>query len=83
MGPGSLEEWPITQQRLLFDAMDGLDRQIGVKLTDSFLMVPVKSISGIRFPSKNRFESCQLCPRKNCIGRRAPYDQDLYEKRFA
>jgi len=83
MGPGSLEDWPITQQRLLFDAMDGLDRQIGVKLTDSFLMVPVKSISGIRFPSENRFESCQLCSRKNCIGRRALYDQDLYEKRFA
>ena len=83
MAPGSLEDWPITEQRKLFDLMDGLDREIGVQLTESYLMLPVKSISGVRFPTENRFESCQLCPRENCPGRRAPYDQALYEDRFA
>lgn len=82
MGPGSLQDWPLTQQRLLFDAMDGLNIQIGVKLTESLLMLPVKTISGIRFPSENRFESCQLCPRENCIGRRAAYDPFLYQQKF-
>ena len=83
MAPGSLPDWPITEQRGLFDLMDGLDRQIGVRLTDSLLMLPIKSISGVRFPTENRFESCQLCARENCPGRRAPYDQELYERRFA
>lgn len=83
MAPGSLEDWPITEQRKLFDLMDGLDERIGVQLTDSFLMLPVKSVSGVRFTTQNRFESCQLCPRENCPGRRAPYDKDLYEQRFA
>jgi len=83
MGPGSLEDWPINEQRKLFDLMDGLDTRIGVQLTDSYLMLPVKSVSGVRFTTENRFESCQLCPRENCPGRRAPYDQDLYEKRFS
>jgi hypothetical protein len=83
MGPGSLEDWPINEQRKLFDLMDGLDDRIGVQLTDSYLMLPVKSISGVRFTTENRFESCQLCPRENCPGRRAPYDKDLYEKRFS
>jgi hypothetical protein len=83
MAPGSLEAWPITEQRQLFDLMGGLDREIGVQLTDSYLMLPIKTISGVRFPTENRFESCQLCPRENCPGRRSPYDRDLYEKRFA
>ncbi len=83
MAPGSLEDWPINEQRKLFDLMDGLDKQIGVRLTESFLMLPVKSISGVYFPSENRFESCQLCPRENCPGRRAAYDKDLYAKRFS
>ena len=57
-----------------------VEKLIGVRLTDSFLMVPMKSISGILFPTEVRFESCQLCPRKDCPGRRAPYDQALWSK---
>ena len=83
IGPGTLQDFHISQQRLLFDAMGGLHERIGVQLSDTFLMMPIKSISGIRFPSEKRFESCQLCPRENCIGRRAPYDENLYRERFA
>ena len=50
---------------------------IGVNLTDSFLMIPRKSISGIYFPTEIKFYSCQLCPRERCIGRKAPYDSKL------
>lgn len=82
IAPGSLQDWPLSEQPKLFEAMNGLDEQIGVRLTESLLMLPVKSISGIRFPSENRFESCQLCPRESCIGRRAPYEKDLYDKKF-
>jgi hypothetical protein len=74
MSPGSLEDWPITQQKELFSLLGNVEEMIGVQLTPSFLMVPVKSVSGICFPTEVRFESCMLCPREVCEGRRAPFD---------
>jgi len=82
MSPGSLEDWPIEEQRALFKILGDTRTSIGVQLTDSFLMIPVKSLSGIRFPTETNFESCQLCPRENCPGRRAPYDKGLYDRRY-
>ncbi len=89
MNPGSLEDWPLTQQRDLFellkDRASGLDVQanIGVRLTDSFLMLPNKTVSGILFPTETSFASCQLCPREICPNRRAPYEADLYAARYS
>ena len=80
MHPGSLEDWPITQQKELFSIFGNVEDLVGVKLTESFLMIPVKSVSGICFPTEIRFESCQLCPREVCSERRAPYDPDLVKK---
>jgi hypothetical protein len=80
MHPGSLEDWPITQQKELFSIFGNVEELVGVKLTESFLMIPVKSVSGIYFPTEIRFESCQLCPREVCSERRAPYDPDLIKK---
>ena len=80
MHPGSLEDWPITQQRELFSIFGNVEDLIGVKLTDKCLMLPVKSVSGIYFPTEIKFESCQLCPREVCSERRAPYDPDLVKK---
>ncbi len=82
MAPGSLPDWPIREQRPLFTLLGDPQAAIGVQLTDSMLMVPNKSISGIRFPTEENFESCQLCPRENCPGRRAPYDATLYERKY-
>jgi hypothetical protein len=79
MSPGSLENWPIGQQQPLFKLL-GIPEE--VKLTDSMLMVPTKSVSGIVFPTDASFESCQLCPRENCPNRRAPYDETLYEMEY-
>ena len=79
-GSGSAEVWPITQQKELFSIFGNVEELIGVKLTDKCLMIPIKSVSGIFFPTKCKFESCQLCPRERCIGRRAPYDPDLVKK---
>ena len=82
MSPGSLVDWPIQQQTVLFDLMGDCKQVIGVTLTESLLMVPTKTVSGIRFPTTTHFESCQLCPRENCPGRRAPYDPDLLETKY-
>lgn len=79
MSPGSLENWPISQQKPLFHL---LGNPAEVELSDSMLMVPTKSVSGILFSRDESFESCQLCPRRNCPNRRAPYDETLYEKEY-
>jgi hypothetical protein len=79
MNPGSLEDWPVTQQIELFSLFGNVEDLIGVTLTENFLMVPLKSVSGIYFPTEIKFESCQLCPRERCVGRMAPYRPDLVE----
>jgi len=82
MNPGSLEDWPLPQQRQLFSLFEATEDTVGVRLTESFLMLPRKSVSGIRFPLEATFESCQLCPREVCPNRRAPYDPALYAQRY-
>jgi hypothetical protein len=82
MSPGSLADWPLREQRPLFALLGDPQAAIGVELTPSFLMVPNKSVSGIRFPTEGSFESCQLCPREGCPGRRAPYDKELYDRKY-
>jgi len=82
MSPGSLEDWPINEQVPLFNILGNTKDRIGVQLTDSYLMIPTKSVSGIRFELTESFESCQLCSRINCPNRRAPYDETLYEKKY-
>ncbi len=82
-GAGAGDDWPITQQEELFSLFGGrvkVEELIGVRLTDKCLMIPIKSVSGIYFPTEIRFESCQICPREGCIGRRAPYDPELVKK---
>ncbi len=84
MNPGSLEDWPITQQRPLFALFGDTRAQIGVELTNSMLMIPAKSVSGVLFPSQEGFvASCQLCPRQVCPNRRAPYDPALFDNKYA
>jgi hypothetical protein len=78
-GEGSQDLWSIEQQRQLFSIFGNVEDLIGVTLTDSLFMIPIKSVSGIYFPTEIRFESCQLCPREVCPSRRAPYDKDLLE----
>jgi len=82
MSPGRVPYWPLTQQRQLFELLGNTEDAIGVRLTGSCLMVPNKSISGIRFPTEESFETCQLCPREGCPGRKAPYDAGLYDRRY-
>ncbi len=80
--PGSLDHWPIREQSSLFSILGDTENLIGVRLTEALMMAPVQSLSGILFPVEVDFETCQLCPRENCPKRRAPYDKNLYEKRY-
>ncbi len=74
LNPGSIAAWPISGQAELFEVLGGREfvaEQIGVIYTDSFLMLPSKSVSGIAFESETFYENCQYCPIENCPGRRA------------
>lgn len=63
--------WHVSQQQLLFPLFQG--NTCGVTLTDSSLMLPIKSVSGIIGLGKEvrRLEyTCGLCDFKNCYKRR-------------
>ena len=77
MSPGSLKDWAIEEQRPLFSILGDVEASIGVKLNQSLVMIPNKSLSGIYFPTEIPFYSCQLCPRKDCPARKASYDEKL------
>jgi hypothetical protein len=77
MSPGSLTDWSIENQGLLFSILGDVEGAIGVRLKKSLVMAPFKSISGIYFPAEIPFYSCQLCMRGKCPSRKAEYDEHL------
>ena len=79
-GSGDAHIWPIEQQKELFSLFGDVESLIGVQLTDSFLMVPNKSVSGIVYPSEIDFKACRLCHREKCKSRSAPFDEHLYNE---
>ncbi len=83
MSPGSLEDWPLSEQLPLFSLLGDTREAAGIRLTDSLLMLPRKSVSGLLFAVEERFESCQLCPREDCPNRRLPYEAGLLKRKFA
>jgi hypothetical protein len=77
MSPGSLKDWDLKGQRPLFSVLGDVQGAIGVYLTETLLMIPAKSLSGIFFPTEIPFYSCQLCSRENCPSRKAKYNENL------
>ncbi len=78
VNPGSLIDWSIEEQTKMFRLFGDNAVKAGVELSDSFLMTPVKSVSGIRYATKKEFKNCQLCQRANCPTREADFDQELF-----
>jgi hypothetical protein len=78
-GSGDVETWPIEQQRLLFSLLGGVTPHVGVTLTESCLMIPNKTVSGILFPTQEDFQTCQVCHRDPCPNRRAPFDPTVWQ----
>ncbi|MBQ1862559.1 MAG: hypothetical protein II149_03495 [Clostridia bacterium] len=76
LNPGSLDLWPISEQKQLFRILGGeeyVKEKTGVVLAESFLMNPTKSTSGVLFISDVEYENCELCPRLTCPNRRAKF----------
>lgn len=74
MNPGSLPEWPISEQKAMFAMLGDVEGSIGVHLKESMMMAPLESSSGLFFASEHDFKNCMACTRKNCVGRQAAYD---------
>jgi len=79
-GSGDASVWPLEQQRGLFALLGDVQSAIGVRLTDSLLMIPNKTISGILFPTEQDFQSCEVCHRESCPSRQAPFNRQLWEE---
>lgn len=79
-GSGDADVWPIEQQQELFSIFGDVETLIGVRLTDSMLMVPTMSESGIVFPTESDFASCQVCHREGCPRRHAPFDEAVWRE---
>ena len=78
-GSGDAEVWPLEQQKELFSLLGDVEGLIGVKLTDSMLMIPTMSVSGIVFPTETDFNSCQICHRVGCPSRKAPFSEEMWQ----
>ena len=66
-------DWDVSEQEIIFDAMSS--HSVGVCLTESHLMLPRKSISGIigigDWDSHvDEYSPCRTCPSLDCQGRR-------------
>lgn len=66
--------WHISGQKKLFEYLQ--PEKIGITLNDSFLMIPLKSVSGVLISAKreihqfkNNFSFCSFCKTKSCVGR--------------
>jgi hypothetical protein len=82
MNPGSLEDFPLSQQTPMFQLIGDVNTLTGVELTDSMLMIPAKSISGVLFATDSGYSNCQLCPREVCPNRRAAYQPGLMQEKY-
>jgi len=82
MSPGSLPDWPISEQTKLFGLLGGVENLIRVTLTDSMLMIPAKTVSGFYFETDTGYVNCQLCTRTDCPNRRQPFDEERYKNLF-
>jgi hypothetical protein len=78
-GSGDTDVWPIEQQPLLFALLGGVTPFIGVALTESCLMIPNKTVSGLLFATEEVFQTCQVCHRDVCPNRRAPFDAAVWQ----
>ena len=80
LNPGEFNDFPISQQKPLFELFGDAAGQIGVSLTPGGSLNPTKSRTGILFPNETGFLSCRLCMQVKCPGRRAAYDAKEFEK---
>jgi hypothetical protein len=74
-------DWPLNGQKIIFRCLDS--SQIGLTLTEHYLMRPSKSISGISVIAERVPYSvqCAFCEKADCPSRRNPVSMNDYRSR--
>lgn len=80
VSPGSLPQWPISEQPKLFAILGCVEEAVGVELENNRFMHPAESVSGLMYETEKDYKNCMLCTRENCVGRSAEYDPELAKK---
>lgn len=80
--PGSLPDWPIENNHALIAEIGGAEEDLGITLTEKGYMNPWNSLSGIYFSQEGGYQNCTLCKNLDCIGRRAEFNPEEYERIF-
>jgi hypothetical protein len=80
LSPGDSQAWPVADRKPLVAMLGNVQDRIGVNLLDSYILTPQYSSCGIFYYANTEFESCQVCPQEPCMGRRAPYNEELARK---
>lgn len=66
-------DFPLDCQKRLLDSLEA-GKRIGIKLTDSLLMMPSKSVTAVmgvsRKPYRCEVKGCEVCTKKDCAYRR-------------
>nr|WP_320131212.1 hypothetical protein [uncultured Holophaga sp.] len=81
MNPGSLPDWPLSEQLPLAGLLGGLD-SIGIAFSPNLVMFPTKSLTGIMFATETSYQNCMLCTNLDCPRRRADFDPELYREKL-
>jgi hypothetical protein len=74
-GPGETETWDMEQQTVIFDMLmssDEVKSKVNMEITESSLLVPKKSNSGLLAQTEGVYIQCNFC-RLKCEYRRAKY----------
>jgi len=78
MNPGSINLWPLEENEKIFALFKDEIKEIGVSLTESYIIKPLKSISGIFFYKEESYYNCWLCKHRDCLSRKASFNQKMY-----
>ncbi len=66
-------DFSLEVQPKLLDALEA-GKRLGIKLTDSLLMLPSKSVTAVlgvsKIPGKCRVQGCEICLKEDCLYRR-------------
>lgn len=76
LNPGSLPEWPLSEQPKLFRLLGDVTGEIGVTLEANNFMSPLATSSGLLFETEKDYENCSYCTNLRCVIRRAPYEPE-------
>lgn len=73
--PGSLWGWEVRDLKKLFALYGSAADEIGVTLSEYYLMTPLKTLAGVAYGVSEEEKECPLCSVPHCVRREAAYSE--------